>query len=71
MRTNHARRWLCLLVLLVGLGGGGAAVAASMTDYSESEDDIFWMFGACMVAGGVGFGCGVKIRLARDIANAA
>lgn len=67
----NARRWLRVAVLLAGCYCGGAAVAASMTDFTETEDDIFWMFGACQVAGALGFGLGAKVRLTRDIANAA
>jgi len=41
-----------------------------MIDFSESSDDIEWMFGMCLIAGGAGFGLGAKIRFTRDIANA-
>lgn len=69
--VSNAHRWLGLCLLLVGCCLWEPAIAASMVDFSETEDDIFWMFGSCMLAGGLGFGVGVKIRMARDIANAA
>lgn len=65
-----ARSWIRVGVFLVGCYCGGAALAASMTDFSESAEDIEWMFGYCLLAGTIGFGVGVKIRLTRDIANA-
>lgn len=66
----NANRWLRVCVFLLGCYCGGSALAASMTDFSESAEDIEWMFGACMVAGALGFGLGAKIRFTRDIANA-
>lgn len=42
-----------------------------MVDFSESSEDIEWMFGMCLLSGALGFGLGAKIRLTRDIANAA
>jgi len=66
----NARRWIGIGLLLAGCYCGGPALAASMVDFSESTEDIEWMFGYCLLAGGLGFGVGVKIRLTRDITNA-
>jgi len=41
-----------------------------MTDFSESDEDIWLMAGLCLTAGASGFGLGAKIRLTRDIVNA-
>jgi hypothetical protein len=70
MGVERVNRWLRVCVFLVGLGCGSAALAASMTDFSETEDDIFWMFGYCLVSGTLGYGLGVKLRITRDIVNA-
>lgn len=66
----NARRWLSVCLLLVGCYCWQPAVA-SMVDFSESSEDIEWMFGMCLLSGALGFGLGAKIRLTRDIANAA
>jgi hypothetical protein len=42
-----------------------------MVDFTETEDDIFWMFGWCLTSGTIGFGIGYKVRFTRDLANAA
>ena len=67
---SNARRLLGICVLLVGCGCGSAALAASMTDFSETDDDIWFAFGACLTAGGLGFGLGWKLRITKDIINA-
>ena len=69
----HAYRWLRLCLLLVGsyCGSAEVALAASMVDFTETEDDIFWMFGWCLTSGTIGFGIGYKVRFTRDLANAA
>jgi len=46
-------------------------MAASMVDFTETDDDIWFMAGMCMTAGALGFGLGAKIRFTRDIANVA
>jgi len=65
----RASCWVGLCLLLVGCLGWESALA-SMVDFSESSEDIEWMFGMCLLSGALGFGLGVKIRLTRDIANA-
>lgn len=70
MGVVNAHRWIGIGLLLAGCYCGGSAVASSMVDFSESSEDIEWMFGYCLLGGAVGFGVGVKIRLTRDIANA-
>jgi hypothetical protein len=68
-RRDVGRR-LCLCLFLAWINCGSPAVA-SMIDFSETSEDIEWMFGMCLVSGTLGFGLGAKIRLTRDIANAA
>lgn len=67
----NARNWLGVCLLLAGCYCGGPALAASMVDFSESDEDIWLMAGLCLTAGATGFGLGAKIRLTRDIVNAA
>lgn len=69
-RSNNARRLAHLCLFLAGCYCGGPALA-SMVDFSETTDDIWFAVGTCLTAGGLGFGLGAKIRFTRDIANAA
>jgi len=46
-------------------------MAASMVDFSETDEDLWFMGGTCLTAFATGFGLGAKIRFTRDIANVA
>jgi hypothetical protein len=73
MRKSNDLRRLCLHLLLAGCCSGGPAVALAQGSHVDDADDasVWFAAGTCLTAGALGFGLGAKIRLTRDIANAA